>query len=76
MSYACPDADYIREAEMVGMPSPEPVCCPECGEECETVYVDASGYCFGCDKCLKARDAYDWFDERIAKEMSKGETEE
>ena len=68
MKYACPDAEYIREAERVGMPSPEPVECPECGAICETIYTDAAGYAYGCDKCLKTRDAADWFAERMRKE--------
>lgn len=28
--------------------------CPECGQECECVYVDArSGEILGCDRCIK-----------------------
>ena len=56
----CPDAPWIREAEMYGMPSPDPVYCPVCGEECETIYKDSYGNVFGCEKCIRAIDAYDW----------------
>ena len=59
-----PDAPWIRDAEQNGMPSPEEVYCPECGEECETIYIDPSGYCCGCDKCLKAKDAWEWAEEQ------------
>ena len=61
-----PDADYIREAERNGMPHPDKPICPECGQECETVFVARENrmMVLGCDKCLMAKDAYDWDDER------------
>ena len=59
-----PDAPWIRDAEQNGYPSDEPVYCTECGEECETVYVDFDGHCFGCNNCLKAKDAWEWFQDR------------
>lgn len=65
-----PDAPWIREAEQNGMPSPEPVFCPECGEECETIYVAPGGYACGCDKCLKAKDACEWEEEQREKERT------
>ena len=58
-----PDAPWIREAEMYGPPSPDPVYCPECGEECETIYRDRYGNIFGCDKCIETQDAGDWQEE-------------
>ena len=60
MNFDCPDAPYIREAEMFGMPSPEPVECPICGKECEEIYEDRDGYVFGCEHCVKCHDSYDW----------------
>lgn len=64
-----PDAPWIRDAEQNGMPSPDPVECPECGGECETIYIDPSGYCCGCDKCLKAKDAVEWLAEKRQAEI-------
>ena len=59
-----PDAPYIREAEMYGMPpyDPQPVC-PICGEECETVYADMNGDVFACNCCLMEQDAWEWQEE-------------
>ena len=61
-----PDAPWIREAEMYGYPpdEPEPVKCPICGEECETIYADMNGDVFGCDRCIMKQDAWDWADEQ------------
>lgn len=60
-----PDAPWIREAEMCGMPpydeGPDPVC-PICGKECETIYADKDGDVFGCDECVKIWEAYEWCD--------------
>ena len=60
----CPDAPWIREAEMYGMPSPDPVHCPHCGKECETIYTE-DGDVIGCDKCIKSHDAWDWIANNI-----------
>ena len=61
-----PDAPYIREAEMYGMPpyddDPEPTC-PICGKECETIYTDKDGEAFGCNECVTLWEAYEWCDE-------------
>ena len=57
-----PDADYIRDAEMNGIPSPDPVQCPICGKRCEEIYMDINRDAVGCDCCMKAVDAYDWFE--------------
>ena len=59
---ALPDATWIREAEMYGMPSPDPVYCPICGEECETIYKDKDREVFGCDRCIQTEDAGDWYE--------------
>ena len=64
-----PDAPWIRDAEQNGMPSPDPVECPECGKECETVYLDPSGYCIGCDRCLRAKDSWEWMEEKRQAEI-------
>lgn len=57
-----PDAPWIRMAEMYGTDEPddEPVYCPMCGCECETIYTDPDGDAVGCECCLCKRDAYDW----------------
>ena len=58
-----PDADYIRDAEMNGMPSPDPVDCPVCGERCETIYLNCYRDVLGCDRCIKTKEAYLWAEE-------------
>jgi len=60
-----PDAQWIRKAKLNGMPSADPVICPVCGKECETIYLDDG--CInvvGCDNCIRTMDAYDWFEEQ------------
>lgn len=54
-----PNAPYITEAERYGMPHPVPVRCPECGEECETIYA-SGGTVFGCEHCVDVMDADEW----------------
>lgn len=39
---------------------PMPVC-PECGAECETLYFGRDGSILGCDECIDAKDAADYF---------------
>ena len=34
-----PDAPWIRDAELNGYPSPDPVCCPVCGDEANSFYL-------------------------------------
>ncbi len=58
-----PDAPWIREAEMNGMPPCETVKCPCCEEECETIYADQYGNVFACNKCLQSADAWEWLEE-------------
>lgn len=41
---------------------PMPVC-PECGEECDTLYRDRTGQIVGCENCIDTLDAYDYFDD-------------
>lgn len=59
-----PDAPWIRDAELNGYPMADSVRCPECGEECETIYVDANNTdcVYGCNKCIRSMEALDWKD--------------
>ena len=59
-----PDAPWIREAEMYGTPVAEPVYCPICGEECETIYADQNGTVFGCENCVITQESYEWAEEQ------------
>ena len=55
------DDPMIRNIERWGHPfrhSEYPIC-PECLEECETVYKDSEGNIVGCDRCLTEREAWD-----------------
>lgn len=58
-----PDAPWIREAERDGMPSPPPVYCPVCGEECNTIFMDRDREVFACDVCIREMDAGEWQEE-------------
>ncbi len=57
-----PDAPWIREAETYGMPEVKPVCCPCCGQECDTFYYHwdrgVRGDITGCENCTTAESAY------------------
>lgn len=58
-----PDAPWIRDAELNGIDAPDPVKCPVCGEECDTIYVNKDSHdALGCRKCIHFMDAYDWKD--------------
>ena len=59
-----PDAPWIRDAELNGYPSAEPVECPICGWECETIYTDRSGVVCGCEWCMEQQDSQEWAEER------------
>ena len=55
-----PDAPWIREAETKGVDDYEPVFCPVCDEECETIYRDKFGEVFGCENCITTQESYEW----------------
>ena len=42
---------------------PREYVCPKCGAECETVYTDFLNRVAGCDRCLDAKDVYDYYEE-------------
>lgn len=48
---------------------PEPFIptCPCCGAECETIYVSFAHAVLGCDVCITAKDAYDYWQEEVEK---------
>ena len=56
-----PDAPWIREAERDGLPYIPPVICPICGGECEEIYEDLHSGVAGCNRCIRCRDADEWF---------------
>ena len=59
-----PDAPWIRDAELNGLPEREPVHCPVCGEECERIYFyKDSSDALGCEICIDWMDADDWQDQ-------------
>lgn len=55
-----PDAPWIRDAELNGYPADDPVKCPICGEECDTIYMDEGNEVFGCNRCVHTVDAWYW----------------
>lgn len=57
-----PDAPWIREAELYGMPEAENFYCPVCGAENPEKFYEVDGEVIGCEECVKTHDAYDWFD--------------
>lgn len=56
------NAPWIRDAEAFGMDDPEPVLCPNCHEECETLFVSSDGDVLGCENCVTTNDAFDWME--------------
>ena len=63
-----PDAPWIRDAELNGVPEDDPVHCPICGEECDTIIYDRYGEIVGCNQCIRERDAYEWAEEERLEE--------
>ena len=57
-----PDAPWIRDAERNGYPDGPDIECPVCGRKCETIYTDDADDVVGCDWCIHAEDAVDWYD--------------
>lgn len=56
-----PDAPWIRDAELNGMPADEPVKCPVCYEECEQIYFyRGQRDALGCDRCIDWMPAEEW----------------
>ena len=53
----------VRDYPTPPDPDPMPVC-PECGEECETLYRDSTGAIIGCERCIDTVDAYEYQYER------------
>lgn len=44
-----------------GPPPEEPLpTCPVCGEECDTIYLNADREAVGCENCICTTDSYIW----------------
>lgn len=57
-----PDDPIIRRLVETGYPNGrEPQCpvCPVCGDYCDTLWCDRDGTVFGCDNCVKYKDAWE-----------------
>jgi len=53
---------YLKE-------EPEEIRCPLCDEVCESIYTDRLGWtALGCNKCLKERDVWDWYEHKVEEE--------
>lgn len=57
-----PDAPWIREAELYGMPEPRPCRCPVCGSMDPATFIIEDRHIVGCEMCRDVRivDAADW----------------
>ena len=59
-----PDAPWIRQAEMYGVPdndiTPDIIDCPVCGKACSTIYAKWPDV-FGCENCVDVWDADEWW---------------
>lgn len=56
-----PDAPWIRDAELNGLPEDPEVECPVCGSKtCDQIFLDKFGEAVGCEYCLKALTVWDW----------------
>ena len=55
-----PDAPWIRDAELNGMPDAPDVKCPYCDAiNPDTFYVQ-NGVVMGCSECMDAKDPWEW----------------
>ena len=59
-----PDAPWIRDAEINGMPEAETIYCPVCGAEDPEDFIISNGDVIGCDCCCCRKNAYDWIADR------------
>ena len=59
MNYILSDHPAIRAAEREGIAEYIGPHCPVCGSACEQVYCNTDGEIFGCDVCVKIKDAWD-----------------
>ena len=55
-----------------GMPEEKPICCPVCGEECETFYKIIHEI-VGCEKCVDEVDAYEYMQDMEEAERERWE---
>ena len=65
-AYSVPDHPVVANLLRTGYPdgrAPREYCCPVCGAECQTIYTDSTRAAVGCDVCLDAMEAWDYFDE-------------
>ena len=62
MTQQIPDAPWIREAEMYGMPDVEDCCCPVCGAEDpeKFYYARETDEVLGCSECIGESDPYEF----------------
>lgn len=55
-----PDAPWIRDAELNGVPADDPIICPCCGAEAERFFFYNGGTdIIGCDSCIESKDAWE-----------------
>ena len=63
MPHSIPDHPVIANMERTGYPDgkePDPVLCPLCGGECETIYRRRKDYeIVGCDICIQRIDPWE-----------------
>lgn len=55
------DHPVVRNLMETGYPDgkePDYPICPVCFEECEDIYMDKYGDVFGCDRCVRCKDAW------------------
>lgn len=60
-----PDAPYIRQAELYGVPEPEEWECPVCGaDKADNIYLDENGTILGCSCCVQEKDLGEYLAEQ------------
>lgn len=58
-----PDAPWIRDAEINGMPEGDDVYCPVCNEENPEYFYVQDGDVIGCSECVEQVDPWEWADD-------------
>lgn len=60
-----PDAPWVRDAELNGMPQADDFVCPICGAEAPDEFYLIGGDVVGCSECVQRVDGWDYASEHM-----------